>query len=117
MTEVKPDAKAILGEALAKKSPEDLAAYLEQACGGDRQLRLRVEAMLRRPARAARAWTGCRQARRPRSKRRRSAKGRAARSAPTGSWSGWAKREAARILGINRSTLDRKLERYKLTSP
>jgi Nif-specific regulatory protein len=29
----------------------------------------------------------------------------------------WAKREAARILGINRSTLDRKLERYKLTLP
>ena len=27
-------------------------------------------------------------------------------------WTGWKKRESARILGINRSTLDRKLERY-----
>jgi len=30
-------------------------------------------------------------------------------------WTDWNKREAARILGINRSTLDRKLERYEIT--
>lgn len=29
-------------------------------------------------------------------------------------WTNWNKREAARILGINRSTLDRKLERYEI---
>jgi Nif-specific regulatory protein len=30
-------------------------------------------------------------------------------------WTDWNKREAARILGINRSTLDRKLERYEIS--
>ncbi len=30
-------------------------------------------------------------------------------------WTGWKKRESARILGINRSTLDRKLERYGIS--
>ena len=32
-------------------------------------------------------------------------------------WTSWNKREAARILGINRSTLDRKLERYGIRPP
>lgn len=32
-------------------------------------------------------------------------------------WTSWNKREAARILGINRSTLDRKLERYGIQQP
>jgi len=32
-------------------------------------------------------------------------------------WTEWKKREAARILGINRSTLDRKLERYQIQPP
>ena len=36
MSDAKPDVKGIVCEALEKKSPEELAAYLEQACGGDR---------------------------------------------------------------------------------
>jgi Nif-specific regulatory protein len=32
-------------------------------------------------------------------------------------WTKWKKREASRILGINRSTLDRKLERYQIEPP
>ena len=32
-------------------------------------------------------------------------------------WTKWRKREAARLLGINRSTLDRKLERYDFKAP
>ena len=47
MSDAKPDVKAIFCEALTKKSPEELAAYLEQACGGDDQVRQRVEALLR----------------------------------------------------------------------
>lgn len=47
MSAPKPDLKAIFCEALAKASPEELAAYLEQACGGDDAVRQRVEALLR----------------------------------------------------------------------
>ena len=47
MSDAKPDVKTIFCEALAKSSPEELAAYLEQACGGDDQVRQRVEALLR----------------------------------------------------------------------
>ena len=32
-------------------------------------------------------------------------------------WTGWVKREAARLLGIERSTLDRKIQRYELKPP
>ncbi len=32
-------------------------------------------------------------------------------------WTGWVKREAARLLGIERSTLDRKIQRYDLKPP
>jgi Nif-specific regulatory protein len=32
-------------------------------------------------------------------------------------WTNWRKREAARILGINRSTLDRKIEKYEIPAP
>jgi Nif-specific regulatory protein len=32
-------------------------------------------------------------------------------------WTDWNKREASRVLGINRSTLDRKLERYGIRPP
>ncbi len=32
-------------------------------------------------------------------------------------WTGWVKREAARLLGIERSTLDRKIQRYELQPP
>ena len=37
--------------------------------------------------------------------------------ARTLSWTQWQKREAARVLGINRSTLDRKLDRYGIQPP
>jgi serine/threonine protein kinase len=37
----------IFGEALEKSSPEEQAAYLDAACGPDRELRARVEALLR----------------------------------------------------------------------
>ncbi|MBP87266.1 MAG: hypothetical protein CMJ64_11185 [Planctomycetaceae bacterium] len=37
--------------------------------------------------------------------------------AKTLNWTNWNKREASRVLGINRSTLDRKLERYGIHPP
>ena len=37
----------IFHEALARGSPDERAAYLEQACGGDPGLRASVEALLR----------------------------------------------------------------------
>ena len=37
--------------------------------------------------------------------------------AKTLNWTNWNKREASRVLGINRSTLDRKLERYGIRPP
>ena len=40
------DVKAIFCEALGKASPAEVAAYLDEACGGDRTLRNRVEALL-----------------------------------------------------------------------
>src|SRR5437764_14410396 len=38
--------EAVFGEALAKGTPEDRAAYLEMACDGDAELREGVEALL-----------------------------------------------------------------------
>jgi hypothetical protein len=37
----------IFHQALARRDPEERAAYLEQACGGDAALRASVEALLR----------------------------------------------------------------------
>ena len=42
-----PDAKEIFFAALDKESPEDLSRYLDEACGGNAQLRERVEQLLR----------------------------------------------------------------------
>src|SRR5262249_34168233 len=39
--------KDVFTEALARPDPADRAAYLEAACGGDEDLRSRVEALLR----------------------------------------------------------------------
>jgi WD40 repeat protein/serine/threonine protein kinase len=40
------DVRAIFCEALDRKTPKELADYLDQACGGKRELRARVEALL-----------------------------------------------------------------------
>ena len=46
MSDAKPDIRAIFCEALDHQSPEERAAYLERACGGDAQLR-HVERLLK----------------------------------------------------------------------
>jgi len=43
MNGVKPDIHAIFCDALDRESPEDLARYLGEACGGDTALRAQVE--------------------------------------------------------------------------
>src|SRR5438046_2591689 len=40
------DEEAIFAAALAKRSPQERAAYLDQACAGDAALRTRVEMLL-----------------------------------------------------------------------
>ena len=40
------DERTIFLEALEKRSPQERAAFLEQACGGDASLRARVEELL-----------------------------------------------------------------------
>jgi len=40
------DVKAIFAEAIGKKTPEERAAYLDAACGSDRQLRAEVESLV-----------------------------------------------------------------------
>src|SRR5262249_62316436 len=47
-----PDIDSIFGEALECESTEARAAYLDQACGGDAELRRRVEKLLDAHARA-----------------------------------------------------------------
>ena len=42
-----PSVKSIFEEAVEIASPEERAAYLERACGGDAQIRRKVEALLR----------------------------------------------------------------------
>src|SRR5262245_10063922 len=42
----KPDLETVFSAALAKQSPEERAAYLEQACAGDEDLRRSVERLL-----------------------------------------------------------------------
>jgi serine/threonine protein kinase len=46
MAEVKPDLRAIFCEALDRKSTEEIAHYLDAACGGDAALRAQVEQLL-----------------------------------------------------------------------
>ena len=46
MAEVKPDLRAIFCEALDRKSTEEIAHYLDAACGGDAALRAQVEELL-----------------------------------------------------------------------
>jgi hypothetical protein len=43
----------IFHQALARRDPEERAAYLQQACGGDAALRASVEALLRADAGAS----------------------------------------------------------------
>ena len=47
MDDAKRDVRTIFGEALDKQTPGDLANYLDAACGGDADLRRRVERLLR----------------------------------------------------------------------
>ncbi len=47
MSHVEPDIKAIFLEALDHPTPEDRAAYLEEACTGRSETKRRVEALLR----------------------------------------------------------------------
>jgi len=46
MNEEPKDIKSIFAEALEKKTPEERAAYLDEACGSDKKLRAEVEALL-----------------------------------------------------------------------
>ena len=46
MAEVKPNLRAIFCEALEQKSAEGRVEYLDTACGGDAELRARVEVLL-----------------------------------------------------------------------
>src|SRR5487761_475816 len=47
MNDVQADAKAIFLEALDCKGDDELTRFLEQACGSDAALRMRVEELLR----------------------------------------------------------------------
>src|SRR5262245_17100932 len=47
------DIKSIFGKALELHAPEERAAYLEQACGGDSHLRAEVESLLHAQSGAA----------------------------------------------------------------
>ncbi len=46
MNEEPKDIKSIFAEALEKKTPQERAAYLDEACGSDKKLRAEVEALL-----------------------------------------------------------------------
>src|SRR5262245_49203913 len=46
MSGAKPDIHAIFCDALERESPEDLARYLDEACGGDTALRAQMEELL-----------------------------------------------------------------------
>src|SRR5262245_61960253 len=46
MSDARPDTYAVFCEALDRNSPEELARYLDEACGGDRALRTQVEELL-----------------------------------------------------------------------
>src|SRR5262245_57553494 len=53
MADTVADVKSIFGKALELSTPEDRAAYLDQACGGDSRLRAEVESLLHAQADAA----------------------------------------------------------------
>ena len=46
MDDAKPDIRALFCDALDRKSPDELAEYLDAACGGDAHLRAQVEELL-----------------------------------------------------------------------
>jgi len=46
MNQEPKDVKSIFAEALEKKTPQDRAAYLDKACGGDADLRSKLESLL-----------------------------------------------------------------------
>ncbi len=46
MASVSQDTKAIFAEAIAKRTPEERAAYLDAACGSDTQLRADIESLV-----------------------------------------------------------------------
>ena len=46
MGDAKPDIRAIFCEAMDLESPEEVAQYLDAACGDDAKLRAQVEALL-----------------------------------------------------------------------
>src|SRR6516225_2437490 len=46
MSEPNPKTESLFAAALAMESPEERAAYLDQACGPDQQLRAQVEELL-----------------------------------------------------------------------
>jgi hypothetical protein len=46
MAAAKPDLRALFCEALERKSPDELARYLDAACGDDADLRAQVEQLL-----------------------------------------------------------------------
>jgi serine/threonine protein kinase/tetratricopeptide (TPR) repeat protein len=47
MVESKPGLRTIFCDALERDSPQEVAAYLDAACGGDAELRAQVEALLK----------------------------------------------------------------------
>src|SRR5712692_4598910 len=46
MADPQPELRAVFCEALDRKTPQELAEYLDQACGRNPELRARVEALL-----------------------------------------------------------------------
>jgi tetratricopeptide (TPR) repeat protein len=46
MVDTPQDVKAVFAEAIAKRSPQEQAAYLDVACGSDTQLRAEVESLI-----------------------------------------------------------------------
>ncbi len=58
MSNARLDVKAIFCEAITKESPTELAAYLDQACGGDNGVRDRVKVLMRADRAAGRFLGG-----------------------------------------------------------
>ena len=47
MNNVQPDAKQIFLDALDRNSPDEILSFIENACGGNVELRSRVDALLK----------------------------------------------------------------------